>query len=243
MFATVGRAFFDVVRAARAMPLLALAAVIVGALYALAHWVFRLPASDSALTEQTLLLQFAVDVARAILIAPVLIAVFRFIVMNKVTRGYALDVGHPRVRRFCAWLIVLAMLTLASSLTTQISGIEGGLSTAVDLLLIVAAFGVVVALALLFPAIAVDAPGASLRNAMADLRGSFWRAVGVLCLITLPVLVLFFIVLIGAEAVAEIDAIQLVGWIPVLCWELLWTAAASRLFLALAERLRSPVSR
>ena len=43
-------------------------------------------------------------------------------------------------------------------------------------------------MAILFPAIAVDAPGATLRNAIADTKGQIWLIVKTLLMVLLPLL-------------------------------------------------------
>jgi hypothetical protein len=114
---------------------------------------------------------------------------------------------------------------------------------------------VIVWTALIFPAVAADAPGATLRNAIADIRGSFWRALAVLSLTFLPFLIVILIVLVvtafaltsatsDTSTVANtISTIVNPIWsFAIFCSGLVWAAAFGRLFLALADRLRSPVS-
>jgi hypothetical protein len=243
VFATVGFAFSDTVRAARAMPVLVLVAVIVSGAHALADWMFGLSLSDTALTGKVLLIKLVLGVAYAILLAPVLIAIFRFIILGEVARGYTLDLNNPRFQLFCAWSIALFLLTEGLGLVPRVLGAESDIGAALDWLLVVAYFAIAVGLTLLFAAIAVDAPGATLRNTLSDLRGSFWRASAILLLILLPILVVFLIGMIGLTEIAKIENTDAVLWFATLAWELLWTAAAARLFVALADRLRSPASR
>jgi hypothetical protein len=241
VFATARLAFSDAIRAMSAMPALALAAVIVSGARALADWTFGLSLSETVLTGQILLLKLVVGVAYAILLAPVWIAIFRFIILDEVARGYALDLDNPRFRLFCAWSVVFFLLTEALGLVTPVLGIEGDMAIASDSLPVLAYFVVAAGLALLFPAIAVDAPGAMLANALADLRGSFWRVFGILWLIALPALAAVVIGLAMTDVISQINAV--IGWLATLLFELVWTAAAARLFLVLASRLRSTVSR
>lgn len=242
VFATVGLGFSDTIRAGRAMPILTLAAVIVSGGNALAEWMFGLSQSDAALTGKVLLAQLVGGVAYVILLAPVQIAIVRFVVLDEVTRGYTLDSNSHRFQLFCAWSIVLFMLAFAVSILTRVHGFEGEIGTALDWSLMIAALALSIGMALLFPAIAVDAPGATLQNAFADLRGSFWRAVGIFVVTAIPTLAVFLAGMIAILEIAKIDGYEAIGWLMMLSLELLWTAIAARLFLALADRLRSPAA-
>ena len=242
ILASVKRAFSDTIRAVRAMPILMLAAVIVSGGNALAEWTFGLSQSGATLTGKILLAELVLGVAQVILLAPVQIAITRLVVLDEVAGGYTLDFKGHRFQLFCAWSIVLFTLGFVVSILTRVHGFEGEIGTAVDWSLIIAALGISIGMALLFPAIAVDAPGATLQNAFADLRGSFWRVVGIFVMTAIPALAVFLAGMIAIFEIAKIDGYEAIGWLLILSLELLWTAIAARLFLALANQLRSPAN-
>jgi hypothetical protein len=240
VFATVGPVFSDTIRAARAMPVLVIAAAIVSGAHTFSDW--ALTSDEAGSAGNIAFIKLAVSVAVTILVAPVLIAISRFVVLNEVTGGYALPLSSARFQRFCAWSVALLLLTELLALITPALGIEGDAKTAAEIVLLLVSFAVAVSLTLLFPAIAVDAPGATapgatLRNSLADLRGAFWRIFAILVLVALPILAVAFSVMWAVED-SIVDLVT--RWLAALLLELLWTAASARLFLTLADRLRSP---
>jgi hypothetical protein len=244
VFASARLAYSDTIRAVRAMPAMMLAAVIVSATNTLADWAFGLSLPETAPMGKVLLIKLVVIVAYSVLFAPVLIAIFRFIILDDVTRRYTLNLNDPRFQLFCGWSITFLLIAEGLGLVTRVLGIEGDVGIALDGLSVLATFVIGVVAILLLPAIAVDAPSATLRNALADVRGSFWHVFGILCLVMLPVLAVFLIVLAMNDEVAKVTTFDLtVVWFAGLAIELLVAAAASRLFEALANRLRSPAGR
>jgi hypothetical protein len=232
-------AYSDTARAIRAMPALLLVALIVGGGRVLVERAFGLSVSDTALTGKTLLIKLVVGVAYCILLAPVWIAIYRFVILNEVTRRYALDTANPRFQIFCAWSIVFFLLFEALGLVVQAIAPDGDVRTGLEMALVFATFAVTASLALLFPAIAADAPAASLRNAFADLAGSFGRAFTILLAILLPITIVALAGLSALGGAGEAVASDVAGWLLVVCLELLWAAAAARLYMALAVRLRA----
>jgi hypothetical protein len=97
----------------------------------------------------------------------------------------------------------------------------------------------------LFPAIAVDAPGASWSNARQDTKGHSWRVAFVFLCTVAPLLVLelLFIWLIGLPSKPE--DFNSTPWlifntiiaVPTVC---AFAAAASHLFRALANNMARP---
>jgi hypothetical protein len=104
--------------------------------------------------------------------------------------------------------------------------------------------GVIVCLRLLilFPAIAVDADGASWRNAIADTKGHTWRLFFIMLLTAIPAYVLFGTVPFlpgwpyGPNAIGQIalSAAQAAVRVLMVC---ALAAVASRLFAAFANKL------
>jgi hypothetical protein len=238
----VGLAYRDIVRVARAMPRLAGAVLIILLTFNLLElviprFVFELPLAD-----------FVFGAARGFLLTPFLIAVHRFILLDEVTPHYHLAPQDGRFLRFFAWTLAPALLSAAGSLVQYLLTAAELPVTAVSLgtgaVLVVGLF-VILRLLILFPAIAVDAPGASARNAFADSQGFFWDMFFICFVAMLPLVVLTMLLV-----VLEYP-LELRGTVPAL-WTVLevtdktlveliayplYVAIASRIFHALAERL------
>lgn len=237
VFATAGLAFSDTVRAARAMPTLTAVSSAAAIGYALFNHVAPRDGEPGGLL---------VGLVSAILMTPIFIAVLRFIIMEDVAPSYRLDLNDARFRAYCAWSFALYLVVqLPTSLATAyLEGDQRGLAAVAW---IVVSTAVTVWSILIFPAIAADAPGATLRSALADLRGSFWRVLAVLWGTYLPFLIVawtpyFAYFALRSEASDSSAVADTISSVAVFCSELVWAAASARLFLALADRLRSPAS-
>jgi hypothetical protein len=101
-------------------------------------------------------------------------------------------------------------------------------------------------LTILFPAIAVDAAGATAANAYADSKGNVWRIFLIFLLTILPLVALalglYFLGLISTAK--DVSPLRIAGQVlsavigvPAYA---LFVAVASRLFQALGERLNKP---
>jgi hypothetical protein len=189
-------------------------------------------------------------VASAILVAPIFIGIFRFIILNEVTHRYVLDVRSARFRVFCMWSIAFN-LTTGGLLSVTSAYATGDLGVALWYASFGATFVLLVVFVPILPSVAVDAPVATLRNAIADIRRLFWRVFAILALTYLQfaaVLLLFLAVMVSAnfafgyELFENSIVMALITALVALCCELIWVAAAGRVFLALASDLRSSVS-
>jgi hypothetical protein len=112
---------------------------------------------------------------------------------------------------------------------------------------IVAFVTVSLLLSLLFPAIAVDAPGTSIRNAIADLWGNVWRILWVGVLAVLPLLIATMVIGgIQATIFEDLNATSLrVAFAPlegamIAATYVLLVLIASRFYLAVGHRLTRP---
>jgi hypothetical protein len=192
------------------------------------------------------LLGFAMDAVRSFCLTPFMIAVHRFILRDEVTRHYAPDPSQPGFMVFFGWLVVLSAVgTLALVLQEVLSAIS--LSPFAGL--VVAAFVIIAVgllslrLSILFPAIAIEARGATAANVLADTKGHALRIFLIFLLALLPCMVVAIGVTLmlgrgvtvpGTPAavfnLVAGAAIQIVA----LC---LGVAIASRVFEALADRV------
>lgn len=228
VFAIAANAYVDMLRAVRVMPILALTFAILQAALVLIREHFGISPSDLTIPS------IALSVVFVLLTAPIDIAFYRFLIMGEISRDYKLDVGSSRFRRYCLWQIaILVLLIDFIDWTIGFSAGEEDVAKAIGVLLSTfLLFACYAGLILLFPAIAADAQDATLRNALINVRGSFWRTVAILILIWIPTVALDTVL-----SVAN-DAIQLVPS-PALKWLTSLTdtifnfagiAAAARLF-------------
>ncbi|MEJ0077612.1 MAG: hypothetical protein WDO17_19700 [Alphaproteobacteria bacterium] len=153
-----------------------------------------MPDHGSRLDATAMLADLTVSLPQALLFTPYLIAVHRFIILGEVTAHYALDLRDPRFLRFFGWSVALSVLTVAPTpLAALLTSSDGA---RFFIVCIIAAIAIMISIRtiLLFPSTAVDSPGATLINAMADSRGYAWRIVFIVLLAMLPVIVAAIVV-------------------------------------------------
>ena len=156
--------------------------------------------SDQLLAGEALgLAQNAVE---AFLLTPIVIAIHRFVILDKITPNYTVPIGEPVFGIFFGWLLALKILIgLPIDLLGVLQTLNWSLpaSTLAFAVALIAAVGVSLRLTILLPALAVEAPGATLLHALADTKGHVLR-----------VLALFFLALAPWDA-AAIGGILLLG--------------------------------
>ena len=235
-------AYRDIGRVARAMPRLVGAVLVILLTFNLLEIVIPRFAFEWPLAE------FAFGAARVFLLTPFLIAVHRFIILDEVTPHYTLAPRQKRFLRFFAWTLVPALVLAAGGFVQTLLAAAGLPARAVSLgggVALVVGLFVVLRLLILFPAIAVDAPGASARNAFADSKGFFWDMFFI-CLVAMLPLVVLTMLLVVLEYPLELR-----GTVPAL-WTVLevtdktvvelvayplYVAIASLIFHALGEQV------
>lgn len=184
---------------------------------------------------------------RAFLLTPILIAIHRFIILDEITKAYAVPLGEPAFRRFFGWLFAFEVLAgfpfdflgvLENFNVTLAASVIGFIAA------LVVAFALMVRLSILPPAIAVEAPGARLASALEDTKGSALRIFAIFFVAVIPWLVLDLAVfaLIGRGAAGTGSLAGMVGLVfgGFLQTALLTLMAviASLLFIALGTHLR-----
>ncbi len=206
------------------------------------------PAPNEEPTVGIQLLGLVVTVVQGFLLAPVAIAMHRLVLLGELTAGYRPD---PSDRRFMTFFVFSAVFQLMMDVPATLmalagkgGGALGGIMMFVFFVVMIAAVIVALRVLILFPAIAVDAPGAQWRNAYFDTKGHTWRVLGIVVLAALPALMvampLFFLIgwpdgpgVGGGTLLAIVQSIVSVLMIAALA------AAASRLFMAYSDRLNS----
>ncbi len=195
-----------------------------------------------------LLVSFVISGIQNFLVTPYLIAVHRFIILGERTARYDLAPGTHRFQLFFLWSMTLSISYWMPSFAVSGGRVEAILLSLMWLMLwlIVMVVMSIVSLRLiiLFPAIAVDAPGATWRNAMADTKGNFWR-IFFICLVALLPIVVMLVLLVrvtaatnasASPAAGAVFAVILRGVIGVIA-PTVAVALASRLYQQLGERL------
>jgi hypothetical protein len=131
-------------------------------------------------------LQLALDALQTIVLLPVEIAIYRLLILGEAS-STAWASSPVRWRRMVGWTIVLwALMTLPKYLSDLTQSVAANIiATTVVVVVIIALW---VRFAILFPAIAVDAPGASLGNVWADTRGRTWLILKTYLIVLLPLL-------------------------------------------------------
>lgn len=182
-------------------------------------------------------------VAQALALTPLAIAVHRFILLGEAQDRYDFAPGDPRFQKFFLFTIALEVLGAVPQIIAFLSALVAPFLAPIVLLILgIAAAIVGVRTAILFPSIAVDAPGADWRNAMADAKGHSWRIFLVLFCVALPAVVVEFVLIAIFSLVWLLAAIVLALTVPVITVFLVAAvaAAASRLYAAYANQLGRP---
>jgi hypothetical protein len=192
------------------------------------------------------LLGFALDAVRSFCLTPFMIATHRFILRGEVTRGYAPDPGQPGFMAFFGWLVALSAIgTLALVLQEVLTAISlspfAGLVVAVIVIIALGLFSV--RLSILFPAIAIEARGATAANALADTNGhaSWIFLIFLLALLPLTVVAIGVTLMLGYGVTVPGSAAAIVNLVAGAAIQIvalsLCVAIASRVFEVVADRV------
>jgi hypothetical protein len=252
VFGTAVIAWGDAFRAMGAMPAVTGIAFVLVLVTSLAS--FAIIPNPYALVGSPWLpvVSIASSIVQAVLLAPLAIAVHRFVLLGETTNRYPLEPGSSRYLRFVGFAILVKILWLIpSTIQALIPGATGNAAAAaalgiVALVLFVTVIIIVVRRAILFPAIAIDAPGATWNNAGLDTKGSSWRVAFIFVLTALPILVVampLYWLLLTPQAQPStgswlfFSVIGAVIGIPALC---AFAAAASHIYRARADVMTRP---
>jgi hypothetical protein len=242
VFRAIRLAYSDVFRVVRAMPRL------VGMVTAI---LLAFTAVQTVVPQSTLEyppLAFALSVVSAFLLASYLIAVHRFILIDEATQDYALAPQEPRFLRFFGWWVALSAIPICATLARNflmLLGLPNGVALIGTAIITFVGVFIGARLIILFPAVAVEAPGAGASNAFADTKGYFWNIFFIVFPAMLPLIVLVALWVFlsrlspsGATSALSTKALDVIFLtIFALVAYTLYIAIASRLFQALAERL------
>lgn len=231
----------DVFRAFQAMPKLTLAV----ALIIIGQAVFDVVVFDRMIPAESLFGRDILVIVQEFLIAPFLIAVHRFIILDEVTPTYVLEPRSARFQMFFGWQVVVLVLSRIVEPIILLLGKNNPVGYAIVGALFIAGAVVITRMTILFPAIAVDAPGATLRNAFHDTKGHGWYIFFLFLFACLPTLLaaiiasLLGVAVLGLVAGRVVILIVVSGAVVVLM--ALAVAIASRLYMALGDRVNGPL--
>jgi hypothetical protein len=169
-------AWCDTGHVLRKLPVLTFVALLIA--LALELVVIYIP--NAVWTYVPVILLFAVGLAaRPFLLTPYLIAVHRFIILGETTAIYRLVPTDKRFQRYFVWSLVPAAMILTTHGLIHLISLNMFLPSVISTIAAVVALAVMAVVAAriitLFPAVAVDAPGASWSRAIADTKGNTWR--------------------------------------------------------------------
>lgn len=247
---TILAAYRDLGRLLAAMRGLMLSAfLIVLAISAAAEFVPERLSEQQLAGEALGLVQNAVE---AFLLTPVVIAIHRFVILDRITPSYTVPIGEPVFGVFFGWLFALKVLIgLPMDLLGLLQALDWSFWTstlAFAVAMIVALF-VVLRLTILLPALAVGAPGATALRAAADSKGYVLRILALVVLALAPWIAVDIggVVLLGRGAMITGSAL---GMLFLLMSGLLQTITlalmaviASYAFMALAEQVKRTAQR
>jgi hypothetical protein len=232
-------AWRDTRRAFVAMPALAGTALAIVTALGLVETLARPTAQGS------LGLSLLVSLAQAFAVTPYLIAVHRFVILGNVTPRYALQPAERRFQRFFGWSVVLLLISSVPLLLTQLLPVAMAVQVILLFVVLIIVAVLTLRITILFPAVAVDAPGANWRNAIADTRGYALRIfiVGLLAVFPLLALAGLLVYAIGLErsrpVTSEVVGIVASGALGTLGLTL-FVVIASRFYEWLGDRVKSP---
>lgn len=127
------------------------------------------------------LFKFGLSIVQVFFLAPVAIAVHRYVLLGEITETYFPDPASARFRRFFLFGVLLEAIWLPATLSNGL----------LSLLLFCLAVFFGARLIMLFPAVAIDGHGANLSGAWRTSSGHFWRIFATVVLSMLPVLLIF----------------------------------------------------
>jgi hypothetical protein len=247
--ATVAAAYREWWRACSALPTLLFSAFVIAvAVEAISDVIPQRLWDSNQLGE---ILSLARDGIRSVLLAPVVIGIHRFVILDEPAAGYVFPASEPAFWRFVGWLFGLEVLT---SLPLDLLGfmetlnVSAWTTATVFLVLQVAALVLAFRLSILLPAIAIDAPAIKPALALADTKGYVLRIVAITVLAAIP---WFIVALIGAAAIGR--KIDVIGSFPAMVGLLmmgvlqslllvLMTVVVSLVFIALGAKTKRSIA-
>jgi hypothetical protein len=169
--------------------------------------------AEASIGPDDSLLRDTLDCIRDVLLVPFDIAIYRLLILGETTSrfSFALDTSS-RFQRIAGWTIGLwAFNTLPLHALSQVTPSDLSRTIAIHLVAsiaaMVASIAVAVRIAILFPAIASDARGATIGSTLADTSGRFWFILKAFLIVFLPLLVVT-IALVGLASLGVVSDVS-----------------------------------
>lgn len=250
IFQAVAQAYRDVFHCLRELRTLALIVLLITLAFAVFETLLFPAAVDE--TSRHVLLRFLSSLALGFLTVPYYIAVHRLLILGERTTVYALTPSNTRFQQFFWWWAALGVVTFVPIFVVQVLPQARTLTPLllfVTLVLMLAVFlAIIIAtlrLTIIFPAVAVDAPGATWENVMADTKGHAWRIFLFGLVASLPFLVPGLVLGVLANTAARSGSIIISALVVLFASILnvfgitLFIAIASRIFLWIGNRVKA----
>ena len=187
------------------------------------------------------------DLMGTFVLVPFEIAICRLLISGEAASGYRFDISTVRFQRMLAWNAGFWLLWKIPLHLPGAVAPSDGAEVIISVVLFALVIFAVLRLTILLPAIAVDAPGASVRNAFADTSGRTWLIVKAYFATLLP----FILILISIVGLASLggahDVRSGIGSVAAdvfsgLVGFLIWTCSvivSARLFMKIGDRVKS----
>jgi hypothetical protein len=242
IFAATATAYRDVTNSLAAMRSLALTTFLITFVAEILNWGLN----KWVIPAQSLLGRQIMPIVICFLLTPFLIATHRYILRREITTRYVLEPSDRRFQIFFGWVAVFGVLATIPGLLITVGGpgrnwLIGAISCGFLIVLSIASVRTII----LFPAIAIDAPGATWQNAVHDTKGYGWYIffLGLAVLVPLATLGAIVVVAVLSALGLLFGALLLV---PLICIGMVVTlatmvAVASRLYERLGDRVNEPL--
>jgi hypothetical protein len=169
---TVAVAFRDVWNALRAMPRLVLVSAMIVFGF---NWV-EYAAVPKSISEFPVT-AFLSGVVINLMLTPLYVTLYRHLLTAEVATADATDLMAPRFVRFFGWAVALSSIWMISTVINYVWPDDDAVRWAGWAGALLVSAIVVVRLVILFPGIAIDAPGASVSNSIADTKGHVFNII------------------------------------------------------------------
>jgi hypothetical protein len=179
----VGLAYRDLAAVIRDLASLVAIAFVV--MVATEVWTALIASTLPMETNAPLLIGFASGLVSTFLLTPYFIAIHRFIILGE-AGSYALTARELRFQLYFTCWAAFSAATAAPLFLMRV--LPTGLLLSLTVIWFIVVMVVGLRLLILFPAIAVDAPGATVTNALSDTKGMTWRIFIISLLGVLPIM-------------------------------------------------------
>jgi len=186
-----------------------------------------------------------------VVVVPFEIAIYRLLISGEAASGYRFDIWTVRFQRMLGWSIGFCVLaTIPFHLTGALAPSEDA-EAIIGIVLFAPVIFAAVRLTIFWPAIAVDAPGASVRNAFADTSGHAWFIFKAYFIILVPVILIVISMAVlavlgdapdifsrsGNGSLAANAFVGALGFLVSTCFAIV----SARLFMKIGDRVKSSV--